>query len=185
MADQAPTPKPADTAFRDLAWEIRLSALYHLKRERFLDGLDRAASFIAALGGAAAFAKLQENPCFGLWVTGLVAVVSMIALVYSPAARARHHAELARDFRLLDAELSMVDPSDNEDRLAKLRYQYLTKEASEPPALGALVTHCHNELCEAIGAKDDVTPLPWHQSLLKNWFDFNQTMSSEPDRTPA
>lgn len=177
MSDHAPAPEPAaDKVFRDLAWEIRLSALYHLKRERFLDGLDRAASFIAALGGAAAFAKLQEDPDFGLWATGLVAVVSMIALVYSPAARARHHAELARDFRLLDAELSMVGPSATEEQLVKLRYQYLTKEASEPPALGALVTHCHNELCEAIGARESVTPLPLHQRLLKNWFDFDQTM---------
>jgi hypothetical protein len=31
-------------------------------------------------------------------------------------------------------------------------------------------------LCEAMGAKANVTPLPLYQDLLKNWFDFDQTM---------
>lgn len=169
-----------EESLRELTWEIRLSALYHLKRERFLDGLDRAASFISALGGAAAFAKLQEDPEFGLWVTGLVAVVSMVALVYGPAARARHHAELARDFRLLEADVAVLQSPVTLESVAKLRHKFLVLQASEPPALGALVTHCHNELCEAIGARSDVTPLPWYQGLLKNWFDFDQAMT--PDR---
>lgn len=169
-------PMSPEESLRELAWEIRLSALYHLKRERFLDGLDRATSFISALGGAAAFAKLQEDPVFGLWMTGLVAVVSMIALVYGPAAKARHHAELARDFRLLEADLAMVVGVVKDEEVSKLRHKYLVTQSSEPPALGALVTQCHNELCEAIGKRTDVTPLPWYQALLKNWFDFDQTM---------
>ncbi len=52
--DQAKTDSNVPTPHK-LLWRIRLSALYHLKRERFLDGIDRAAKGIAALGGAAAF----------------------------------------------------------------------------------------------------------------------------------
>jgi hypothetical protein len=109
----------------------------------------------------------------------------MIALVYGPAARARHHAELARDFRYLEADLAMVTVNPSEDELSKLRYKFLTTQASEPPALGALVTHCHNELCEATGARAAVTPLPWHQRLLMNWFDFDQSMGQLQDGRTA
>lgn len=178
MSTTAQTPSPAESELHTLEWDIRLSALYHLKRERFLDGLDRASNFISALGGAAAFSKLQEEPTFGLWATGMVAVVSMISLVYGPAARARHHAELARDFRLLEADMAMLVGEVVEEDIAKLRYKYLVVQASEPPALGALVTHCHNELCEALGKREDVTPLPLHQRVLKNWLDFDQTMET-------
>jgi hypothetical protein len=48
-------------------------------------------------------------------------------------------------------------------------------EASEPPQLGALVTQCHNELTVAQDPNADITPLPWHQRLLKNWLDFDQS----------
>ena len=172
------TPTPDSTAMQDglhdLLWRVRLSALYHLKRERFLDGVDRASSAVAALGGAAAFASIQTNPDFGQSVAGLIAIISACSLVYSPAAKARRHAELARDFRLLEADV--VEQTDwSDEKLAKFSSQYSRLEASEPAALGALVTQCHNELAAAQGSRDHITPLRWYERLLKNWFDFDQS----------
>ena len=46
--DTTPDPTTAtQDGLHDLMWRTRLSALYHLKRERFLDGVDRAASAVA------------------------------------------------------------------------------------------------------------------------------------------
>ena len=172
------TPTPDSTAMQDglhdLLWRVRLSALYHLKRERFLDGVDRASSAVAALGGAAAFASIQTNPDFGQSIAGFIAIISAGALVYGPAAKARRHSELARDYRLLEADV--VEQTDwSADKLAKFNSRYSRLEASEPAALGALVTQCHNELAAAQGSREHITPLRWYERLLKNWFDFDQS----------
>lgn len=161
----------------DLLWRIRLSALYHLKRERFLDGLDRACKAATAIAGGAAFAQLRESPDFGMWVTGSIAVVSTLSLVYGFSGRARKHAQLARDFKRLEAEVVADSTNLSNDKLARFESRLVSLEASEPPALGALVTHCHNELATSIGSIDQVTKLPRHQWLLMNWFDFDQSMS--------
>ena len=88
-----------------LLWNIRLSALYHLKRERFLDGADKAAKVVSALGGAAAFSQIKSSGEWGLLITGFIALVSTLTLAYGTAAKARKHAELARDFRRLEADI--------------------------------------------------------------------------------
>lgn len=172
------TPTPDSTAMQDglhdLLWRVRLSALYHLKRERFLDGVDRAGSAVAALGGAAAFASIQTNPDFGQSIAGFIAIISAGALVYGPAAKARRHSELARDYRLLEADV--VEQTDwSDDKLARFNSRYSRLEASEPAALGALVTQCHNELAAAQGSREHITPLRWYERLLKNWLDFDQS----------
>lgn len=162
----------------DLLWRIRLSSLYHQKRERFLDGLDRACKAATAIAGGAAFAQLRDNPDFGMWVTGGIAIVSTLSLVYGFSGKARKHAQLARDFKRLEAEIVAESTSLSEEKLARFESRLVSLGASEPPALGALVTHCHNELATSIGHTDQVTKLPRHQWLLMNWFDFDQSMSS-------
>jgi hypothetical protein len=158
-----------------LLWDIRLSALYHLKRERFLDGVDRAAKAISALSGAAAFAQIRTDPVLGMWLTAGIAVVATLSLVYSPATKARRHAELARDMKRLEAEIVRAGAALEAAELARLRGKFHEIESGEPAALGALVTQCHNELASGIGQRASITPLPWHQRLLKNWFDFDQS----------
>ncbi len=59
--------------------------------------------------------------------------------------------------------------------LAKFHGQCVSLESSEPAALGALVTQCHNELCAGEGFFNDITPLPILDRLFKNWFDIDQT----------
>ena len=159
----------------DLLWRVRLSALYHLKRERFLDGVDKAAKLVSALGGAAAFSQVKNTGDIGFWITGFITVVATLSLVYGPSAKARKHAELARDFKRLEAEVVGTGRSITEAQICKFEAQYLSIESSEPTALGALVTQCHNELAEAFGKRDDISPLPFWHRLLKNWIDIDQT----------
>jgi hypothetical protein len=158
-----------------LLWRVRLSNLYHLKRERFLDGADRAGKAISALGGAAAFTQIRSTPDAGLWITAFITVTATLALVYNPSSKARKHSDLARDFKRLEAEIVDCGANLSCDSIAKFEAKFLQIEASEPAALSALTTHCHNELCIAYNKPENVTPLPWHQHLLKNWFDFDQS----------
>ncbi|MGV0983761.1 MAG: hypothetical protein ACOYB2_04355 [Limnohabitans sp.] len=165
----------------NLLWRVRLSALYHLKRERFLDGVDKSAKLIGALGGAAAFSQIKTNSNIGQYLTALITVVSTVSLVYGPSAKARKHAELARDFKKLEAKITEKGKQVFESVLSEFESQYLSIESSEPAALGALVTQCHNELCEAYGLRNNITPLPIWQRALKNYFDFDQTMRNSSD----
>jgi hypothetical protein len=173
MTDQS-TPNAPSTW--DLLWRIRLSALYHLKRERFLDGVDKASKAISALGGAAAFSQVKSTDNLGFWITGGITVIATLSLVYGPSAKARKHGELARDFKRLEAEVVSAGKEITHAQIAKFESQYLSLESSEPASLGALVTQCHNELSSATGQSSHVTPLPIWQRLLKNWFDIDQTI---------
>jgi hypothetical protein len=162
-----------------LLWNIRISALYHLKRERFLDGADKVSKAVSALGGAAAFSQLKSNPDFGLWVVGFITLASTLSLVYGTSTKARKHAELARDFKRLEADVLAVGDIISASDLAKFESKRVSLEASEPASLGALVTQCHNELCEAYGCRSEITPLPWSHRVFKNIFDIDQTLEKE------
>lgn len=176
---QAPTqqdcPK-AQNAHWDLLWRVRLSGLYHLKRERFLDGVDKVAKGVSALGGAAAFSQIKADPQMGLWITALITVISTASLVYGPSGKARKHSELARDFKRLESDIVGAGAALSMEQIVKFDAQFLKIESSEPAALGALVTQCHNELSVAIGQRSQVTPLPFFQRVFKNWFDFDQSL---------
>lgn len=174
-----PTPKMPSTW--DLLWRIRLSALYHLKRERFLDGADKLCKAVSALGGAAAFSQVKSTGDVGFWLTGFITVVATLSLVYSLSTKARKHAELARDFKHLEADVIAMGSEISPQQLAKFESQFVSLESSEPASMGALVTQCHNELCESIGSKNEITPLPPLHRLFKNWFDIDQTISATPD----
>lgn len=160
----------------DLLWGVQLSTLYHLKRERFLDGADRAAKAVSALGGAAAFSQIRSDPTLGLWLTAFVTIIATLSLVYGPATKARRHFELAKDFKHLEADIAAESQDLTSEQAAKFRAKYLSIESGEPASLGALVTQCHNELAVARNKASSVTPLPFHQRLFKNWFDFDQSL---------
>ena len=173
MSPNAPTEKPSTWS---LLWNIRISALYHLKRERFLDGADKASKAVSALGGAAAFSQIKSNGEWGLLITGIITLISTLTLVYSTSSKARKHAELARDFRRLEADILAVGDVITPAQITKFESQRVYLEASEPASLGSLVTQCHNELCEAFGLHSQITPLPFWHRLFKNCFDIDQTM---------
>ncbi|MDP3165138.1 MAG: hypothetical protein Q8N06_06745 [Hydrogenophaga sp.] len=162
----------------DIRWRLMMSSMYHQKRERFLDGLDRFAKFLSAIGGAAAFAQIKADPELSMWFAGSIALISTLSLTYGPAAKARRHAELARDYKRLEAELVECGNDFDDAKLSGFDAKLLRLEASEPATLGALVTQCHNELSVAFDHAAKVTPLPWWQRPLKNVFDFDQSLGN-------
>jgi hypothetical protein len=158
-----------------LTWRVMVSALYHQKRERFLDGADRAAQAISVLAGAAAFAKFFESSS-GLSVpAAVVAIVGTAALCYGPSAKARKHAELARKFKVLHSEIIKCEKPFSPQIESRFESEILLLEADEPAALGALVRQCENELSTAIGKPEDIIPLTVTQRLFVNVFDFDMS----------
>ena len=164
-----------------LTWRVMVSALYHQKRERFLDGADRAAQAISVLAGAAAFAKFFESS-EGLSIpAAVVAIVGTVALCYGPSAKARKHAELARKFKVLHSEIIKCEKPFSPQIESRFESEILLLEADEPAALGALVRQCENELSTAIGRSEDIIPLTWMQRLFVNVFDFDMS-AREPNK---
>ena len=165
-----------------LHWHVTLSFSYHRKRERFLDGADRFANAFSALSGAGAFAAiLGKLPSeFGLVASAFAALTSTLILVYTPAATARRHSDLARDFKKLEAEICEAGPDYSVKQHHEFKARALMLEAAEPPQLNALVTQCHNELTIALDRDAEITPLPFWQRMFKNWLDFDQSKISRP-----
>lgn len=160
-----------------------LSALYHQKRERFLDGVDRFAQCVGVLGGAAAFSQIIGNVRFGWIPAGIVALVSSVALCYGPGAKARKHSELARDFKRLHAKIMLAGDLKSGEELNKFNADLLLLEAEEPGALRCLVRQCENELSEAFGHDQDVRPLVWWDRLWMNIVDLDPSRNDTPPTT--
>ncbi len=155
----------------ELQWQIQLSVMYHLKRERFLDGCDRWSKFVSVVGGAASFSVLKDSPA----IPALITIVSALSLVFGFSTKARKHADLARSFKNLEAELILLDCNCETKFLRNVKAQYLRIESEEPASLGALVTDCHNHLCTSHNRKEEITRLNWFHWMFKNWIDFDQS----------
>ena len=163
----------------NLYWRVMLSALYHQKRERFLDGVDRAAQAAGVLGGAAAFSQIIGNVAYGWIPAGIVAIVSAAALCYGPGAKARRHSELAREFKRLHAKIMMAGDPPSQQDINQFNSELLLLEADEPAALRCLVRQCENELSEAFGKDEDVRPLSSWDRFWMNIVDLDPSRHSK------
>jgi hypothetical protein len=159
-----------------LLWRTRLSSLYHLKRERFLSGVFLAFTLWGGLSGVGLIylAMLPPSHALNVVLTS-VAIWVFVFPFFQPDKLARKHAALARDFKQLEAQIPALRTRCTLELLGTLSTRYTYIESGEPAALGALVRHCHNELCMHHGHPDRVVPMPALHRLLKNWFDFDQT----------
>jgi hypothetical protein len=159
-------------------WKLRLSARYHQKRERFLDGVDRFTQCVGVLGGAAAFSQVfvqanESQISWWNWLPGAcVAVISAAALCYGPGAKARKHAELARDTMRLHAQV-VRSGSPTPAQRAEFHAELLILESEEPGSLRCLVRQCENELNEADGNTEHISSLSFWEHRFMNWFDID------------
>ncbi len=165
----------------DYLWEKRhavlyrteLSTLYHQKRERFFQVCDKLGSAAGVIGGSAALASLS-NPALLAWIALVITVVSAAALVIGFSDRARRHADLAKDFRQLEAAIVGRGERDfTEQDVSAWDASARMLESTEPPALGALVVLCQNELARAQGHDGHVVHLSFMQRTLAHLFDFS------------
>jgi len=167
----------SENRFRAL-YSTQLSALYHQKRERFFDFLDKIAKAIAIIGGSATLAQLS-SPAALIWIALAITVTSALSLVFGLSESARRHAELARSFRLLEAKIASKGERDfTEADLAAWESETRTLESMEPAALGALVVDCQNELAIAGNRRGDVVKVPLWALALKNWCDWNPSTAA-------
>lgn len=157
-----------------LLWDIRLSHLYHQKRERFLDGVDRFIKFVTVVGSLAATAAVVSDPAVTAILTATLGAVGLVSVFYDQATKARIHAQLARSFKQLEVEVLGWGSELSNSQIARYRRDLASIELDELPRLGALVTHCHNELCTAHECHDEITRLPFWQKAFMNWVDFDQ-----------
>ena len=163
---------------QELIERIEVSILYHAKRERFLDSIERfmqALVTASASGGVALLLAVQTTKTVELWLMATAAVVSMIQLAYGLSAGARLHARLRYEFRQLLSEC--VEAGERWDEVACDRFTSRTVklEADEPPQLGALVVVCENELAIASNDPTAVVHIPIYMRWLKHLWNWDTT----------
>jgi len=155
-----------------ILYRIELSVLYHRKRERFFDTVDRLIKTVALIGGSAAFAKATDADIVK-WAAVAIALTSAFSLVFAFSERARKHAELGKSFSELAANLLQKGERDfSEADLNLLEADVRHLESTEPATLGALVVICQNELAVAQNHPEMLHELRFHQRLFAQFWDF-------------
>ena len=158
----------------------QLSVLYHLKRERAFDLADRFSKAVAVIGGSAAFATVG-GPLTVRIAAATIAVTSALSLVFGFSERGRKHSELAQKFCLLEAAITQKGEHDfSESDVDHWCAEALRIEATEPPALSALVAICQNELAMARSQPAAVVPIALWRRALAPLFDIS--VGSTPER---
>lgn len=158
----------------------RVSALYHLKRERFFDSIDKLTSAVTAITATAAVgALLKSSANWDLWASAATAALSLIPLVFNPAASARHHGQLAAEYRRLLAECALSGERWAEHRCDQMAGRVLEIEAGEPAPLAALLADCENQIAIASGS-GPVARLRWYERMLKHWLDIRPDPMPDP-----
>lgn len=152
---------------------IAISVLYHQKRERFFEAWDKLTKGVAIIGGSAALARIAGDTGLAI-AAALITVTSTAGLVLGFADRSKRHAELARNFRTLEAEIVEYGERDYKEKdLSRWDAKVRLIETSEPPALGLLVVLCQNEIAIAAGHKKNVVLVPWYKRVFAHYWDFS------------
>ena len=159
----------------ELTFGIRLSALYHGKRERFYALCERVCQAGAALLATTAFSQLMGSSEFGAWFALGAAIFSIAQLVFAYADRARDHAALVTEFKRLLSDIHKRPMRLGEEDIQTFRGRVAELEAGERATLGALVIHCENELKQADGQIERIYPLTKVEMLFMHFWAFNAT----------
>lgn len=153
----------------DALYRAELSALYHQKRERFFELLDKLGKAVAVFGGSAALWKISD-PGLVSQIAALITASSALSLVFSFSERSKRHAELARSFREIASDImGTSDFAIRDSKASEWMGKVCALEAKEPPALSALVVLCQNEL--AVARQAPVYPQSFFVRHLAHFFD--------------
>lgn len=165
-----------------LLFSVRMSMRYHQKRRWFFDFWQRVQNFVSILGGSAALAGLSKAAPFAAvpeWVAPAsmlaVTVLGAAALVIGFGRRSWEHADLAKRFMRLEAD---VQAADTAEVLSACRRRRLEIEADEPPCLNVLAILCMNEVARAEYPADQVNEhlyrVNFLQRALAQYFDLGE-----------
>ena len=151
----------------------QVSALYHQKRERFFDLMDKNITAIAIISSSSAIASIS-HPWVMAFFSLVIAITSTFSLVFGFSDKAKKHADLAKRYKLLLADIYIQHIDElTQPLINSWQEAFYRIEAEEPPSLGALVIICQNELAAASGHDDYIVPLTKSQKILAHFFDFN------------
>lgn len=157
-ASEHTTASAAETAAEhwSLLFGVRRSVRYHIRRERWFDGVHNLGALAAAVSGSAAVASLlaRLDPAPVTAAVAVTAVTGACELVFGTAKAARRHNGLAREFISLEKDLVAAGDAPSEPCLRALQARRLDIEAREPPVLRVLDAICHDELVTALGIED-------------------------------
>lgn len=155
----------------DALFQAEVSALYHQKRERFFELLDKFSKAATLVGGSAALWRIADRDVvekLAVVITG----ASALSLVFSFSDRSKRHAELAAGFRLIAADIVGKGESNFlESDINEWKEKIYKLCAKEPPALAALVLLCQNELALAAEQPGRVHRLPFWVRWLAHFLD--------------
>lgn len=175
------TEEASERSIEDHNWErrghimarARLSSLYHQKRARFLDVLDKVLlSFTVVLATSSAVSLLQtfDNHALSAWLGVMTAAASILPVVFAPAHAARRHADMARDFKRLLADCERAGEYWETEDCNRFMAQLVLIEVEESAPLGALLADCHNHVAMASGDYSNLITLNrWHRLLMHFW----------------
>jgi hypothetical protein len=153
----------------EVIYRVELSTLYHQKRERFFELLDKNTKGVAVIGGSAALARLGGDEAL-VWIAALVTVSSTLSLVWGFADRARRHSDFANRFCMLASSILAKGHQDlTEELVCEWEGRARELEASEPAALSVLVRICQAELNASRGVKYELPP--WYQRIFAHVLD--------------
>lgn len=156
----------------------QLSVLYHHKRERFFDSIDRfitAITLVAASAASAAIYAGTEKGRLELTLALVATVSSCLQVAYTPGTRAALHRQLASEMKRLVARCEEAGQEWADADCNKFTAELLTLEAGEAAPLGALVVHCANQIALAEGRFQDIRDLGHWRIFFMNWYDFDVT----------
>lgn len=152
----------------EVLYRAELSVLYHQKRERFFELCDKLAKAVAVIGGSAALANFT-GPDAVRYFAAAITVTSTLSLVFGFSDRSRRHAESARNFKQLEADIvARGEQSFTESDISAWDAKARLLETSEPPALSALVVLCQNEIAVAVSQPEKVVKM----NLFERWFAY-------------
>lgn len=158
-----------------LVYQVRLSILYHLMRERFFDQVDKFVSIVTALSATSAVASmLADSGGIGEFATAATACLSLIPLVFNPASSAKRHGQLATDFRKLRADFERKGEHWDSATCDEMSARLVELESSEPAHLYALVAFCQNQL--NVFSDGPTTKLTWAQRHLMHIVRFDASI---------
>ena len=147
-----------DDKLHGLLFDIRRSVRYHNRRRAYYDRCHNVSTILGLVGGSAVVVALLAETVsheMTLIFGAVVAIASAIDLIIGSSGKARLHHDYARQYFNLEKEIASAGRSISEEQLAGWTKARLDIEAEEPPVLHILNVICHNELCRAMGYKED------------------------------
>jgi hypothetical protein len=153
----------------ELIYRSRLSVIYHRRRERMYELMDRIAKSVAVVGGSALVFKVANDQimfAFGL----AVLFTSTLSLVFQYSSRATAHAGLAKDWSMIEKDICAQE-NITEVQICTFESRAAGLDGLEPRVLRALVADCQNELARAENEENFLRPLSLRQKLLMHFID--------------